>query len=403
MNIGIISDGIATTTGFAHVTRHIAAEMARRGWRLFQVAGLDTPPFCDSAPYRAAGITPYFPAGATDALGLGTIGQVLEREHPDALLLVCDPGTAGQWFTTLSARKYGDIPTVYYGPVEGAPILPAYAAAFREATQAFTITQWSADQLKIGFGLDIPWVYHGVDPTVFHPARPGQRQELRRRFGWEDRFVVMYVARNAGRKGLDRLIKAAAVARESVPNLHLYLHTAPLDTRTFGGTLGGMDLGWFGHLYGTSDITDYPAITQGDRGTAQRELADRYRAADLYVSTSAVEGFGLPLVEAMASGLPVVVPADNGNQMEVCGDAPILYLGPADWGTWFNGAQLAHVAPGMVAAAITRIATESDKSGYTTARDAGIERAKAFSWGRMSRTIADAVAAVAVGEPVAVG
>lgn len=403
LNIGIISDGIRLTTGFANVTRRIAAEMHARGWRLFQIAALDTPPFCDSAPYADLGVRPYFPSGSTDPLGMSVAPAVLGKEQPDAILLVCDPATAAGWLALLRSRGFGDIPTVYYGPVEGSPILPLYGSAFRDATAAFTITRWSSERLREEFGLSVPWVYHGVSEN-FTPARPGQRQELRRRMGWDDRFVVMYCARNTARKGIDRLIKAAQLAREHVPNLRVYLHTAAHDERTLGGALGGMDLAWLAGCYGVADCIEFAPMRSGDQGVEEYRLADRYRAADLYVSTSTVEGFGLPLAEAMASGLPVVCPADGGNQQEVVGEAALALMEPADWGTWFNGAQLAHVTPETVASVIATIATNSDKlpaGAVAGALQQGIARARAFDWNVMSHTIADAVAAVAEGKPAA--
>lgn len=400
-NIGIISDGIRLTTGFANVARRIAAEMHTRGWRLFQIASLDTPPFCDSAAYAPLGVQPYFPAGGSaDPLGMSVAAAVLGKEQPDALLLVCDPATAAGWLALLRSRGFGDIPTVYYGPVEGSPVLPLYGSAFRDATAAFTITRWSSERLREEFGLSVPWVYHGVGEN-FTPARPGQRQELRRRMGWDDRFVVMYCARNTARKGIDRLIKAAQLAREHVPNLRVYLHTAAHDERTLGGALGGMDLAWLAGCYGVADIIEFAPMRSGDQGVEEYRLADRYRAADLYVSTSTVEGFGLPLAEAMASGLPVVCPADGGNQQEVVGEAALALMEPADWGTWFNGAQLAHVTPEMVASVIVHIATKMDKLPYTKAQQQGIARARAFDWNATCRTIANAVAAVADGKPAA--
>ena len=85
-------------------------------------------------------------------------------------------------------------------------------------------------------------------------------------------------------------------------------------------------------------------------------LADLYRGATCLVQTSVFEGFGLPVLEAMASGTPVVAVREPGVE-EVAGDAAVL------------------VAEGEVADGIGRALAERERLAV-----AGIERAKQFSW-----------------------
>ena len=90
------------------------------------------------------------------------------------------------------------------------------------------------------------------------------------------------------------------------------------------------------------------------------ELAGLYRGAAALVLPSRYEGFGLPVLEAMASGLPVVA-ADEPALREVAGDAAVY-------------------SDGDLAAAI-RIAL-ADRDRLVAA---GLERAKAFSWDETAR------------------
>jgi glycosyltransferase involved in cell wall biosynthesis len=93
-------------------------------------------------------------------------------------------------------------------------------------------------------------------------------------------------------------------------------------------------------------------------------LADEYRAADVFVYPSIYEGFGLPVVEAMACGVPVVT-STGGSLPEVAGDAALI-VDPYD-------------VAGL-ADAILRIA--SDRRLAMGLRIRGIARAASFSWDR---------------------
>ena len=94
----------------------------------------------------------------------------------------------------------------------------------------------------------------------------------------------------------------------------------------------------------------------------QEELARLYRAADALVLPSRYEGFGMPVLEAMASGTPVVC-SDDEALREVAGDAGIY----------------GELAPGIRRAL-------ADRDRYARA---GIERARAFTWDAAARRTVD--------------
>jgi glycosyltransferase involved in cell wall biosynthesis len=100
------------------------------------------------------------------------------------------------------------------------------------------------------------------------------------------------------------------------------------------------------------------------------ELVELYRGAEALVLPSRYEGFGLPVVEAMACGTPVVV-ADEPTLREIAGDAAV------------------YACPGELAAAI-RLALD-DRERFVRA---GLERARLFSWDETARRTVDVYRAV---------
>src|SRR5262249_53337627 len=95
------------------------------------------------------------------------------------------------------------------------------------------------------------------------------------------------------------------------------------------------------------------------------ELAELYRGAEALLLPSRYEGFGFPVLEAMASGTPVVA-SDEPAMREVAGDAAV-FAGPDGFG--------AAVAPAL-----------ADRDRLAAA---GLERAKAFSWDAAARATVD--------------
>lgn len=137
---------------------------------------------------------------------------------------------------------------------------------------------------------------------------------------WE--FVFLSVGRNGNRKQTPRLIEAFAMMLDGIPaeDRHKYgliLHTGdPTNLRGLGGwNLPQMvsEMGLEGNIT-FSDISSNPI-----HGLTREQMTKLYQVADCHVSATAGEGFGLPTIEAMACGLPVILP-DNSTARELIGE-----------------------------------------------------------------------------------
>jgi glycosyltransferase involved in cell wall biosynthesis len=106
-------------------------------------------------------------------------------------------------------------------------------------------------------------------------------------------------------------------------------------------------------------------------GPGDTLLRDLYRGALALCVPSYYEGFGLPLLEAMACGTPVV--ASNASSLPEVGADAALYASPHDVEAWVD--------------ALRRIA--SDTPLRERLRDAGLQRVSAFSWDESARRHAE--------------
>jgi glycosyltransferase involved in cell wall biosynthesis len=134
----------------------------------------------------------------------------------------------------------------------------------------------------------------GVDLERFRPG-PDDGSVLRRH-GLDGRRVVLFVGRLAGNKRADLLVEALALVRPQVPDAALLLVGDQAGNPAFAEVADRLRtradaLGIGEAVRFAGSVEDVPAY---------------YRVASVYASASLHEGFGVPLVEAMASGLPVV-------------------------------------------------------------------------------------------------
>jgi glycosyltransferase involved in cell wall biosynthesis len=193
-------------------------------------------------------------------------------------------------------------------------------------------------------------IYEGVNPR-FRLASPEAIAAVRARYGLPEHFIL-YVGTIEPRKNLTALLEA----------FHHLLATHDLRL-VFVGKKGWLYEGFFRRLreLGLEDRVIFTGYVPDE------DLPAIYSAADLFVFPSLYEGFGLPVLEAMACGTPVVC-SNTSSLPEVAGDAALL-VDPAD--------------VRALAGAMERVLTDETLRADLQAR--GLEQARRFSWARAAQ------------------
>lgn len=198
-------------------------------------------------------------------------------------------------------------------------------------------------------------VPNGVDAEM-RPLSPEQVQAFRVKKGLPER-IILFVGTLEPRKNIPNLLEAySLLRRESRVDHHLVI-------------VGGK--GWYfdeieetSAQLGLGDEVIFPGFVP------QAELPYWYNAADLFVFPSLYEGFGLPPLEAMACGTPVIV-STSSSLPEVVGDAGLL-VDARD--------------PRSLAEAMRSVA--EDRGRREQLALAGLGRARTFSWHETARQTA---------------
>lgn len=246
-------------------------------------------------------------------------------------------------------------PDLYYDhPVQRYLHLMLIQRATRVGDRFISISEFSKDQLVRRFGVDpskVLVVYLGIEEKFARIEEDRVLRKLKEKYGLPSRYILT-MGSTEPRKNLVAAVKAYSrfpqKLRQEVGLVVIgrpwrgraispFLSTLPLTEAEAGGIV----------LLGYVEDDDLPGL---------------YSAADVFLYPSLYEGFGLPPLEAMACGTPVVC-SNTTSLPEVIGEAGIL-VDPND--------------PGAMAEQLVRLLT--DRSAREALAAKGLAHAKRFSW-----------------------
>lgn len=188
-------------------------------------------------------------------------------------------------------------PFKYVGimPVEADPLCASWAMALLMMDKQFIISQFGTDEChKVGItsAVHLPI---GIDTTAWKVADPEDREKFRSGLGFTDKtYAVLTVADNQERKNLAAGMEAFAKFSVDKPDAKYVLVTRE-----------HLPIGWRLRDYAAElGIADKLVIIE--RGIPFIDLWAVFCACDVFVLPSKAEGLGMPLLEAMAVGLPCI-------------------------------------------------------------------------------------------------
>jgi glycosyltransferase involved in cell wall biosynthesis len=293
-------------------------------------------------------------------------GQVWPNWHADAVLLVGDPEAVRLRLIDCGSGIAAK-PVYNYVPIEGTGIPRSWDVIWRY-TRPVAMSRFGQEQLESLLGRPVPMIPHGAS-DAFHPVtatRPGHyrgkaiqsKDAAKDAFGLRGRTVILRLDRHIYRKNYAAFFRVMRPVLAAHPEVVCVIHARAQDEY---GSLYDLISREPGAVNTDPDDTaswshpQYLLTGMHDtfRGLSDVDLNVLYNAADLLVSPTMAEGFGLTLLEALACGVPVVS-TDYSAITEVVGPGGVL-IPPAAFVTNQYAHEWALVDEPAMSAAVERL------------------------------------------------
>jgi len=256
------------------------------------------------------------------------------------------PSTQAKLVTTihdLTFLKFPDSHTSYLRAVH-----KRHLKKVKKHADAIIAVSQSTKKDLIDYGFDaskIKVVYEAASPIFKPQTNLTKIKAVKEKYNIKNKYILS-VGTQEPRKNLHRLIKAFSLLTEQNPKLQLVI-------------VG--KFGWGDQIRPRSNVKLLGFVSDED-------LALLYSAAKFFVYPSLYEGFGLPVLEAMACGCPVIT--SNTSSLPEVGGSVALYVNPKKTHDIFKAMQM------LIKASPSKLKTIKQKS---------LDKAKQFSWHKTAK------------------
>jgi len=337
----VMTDSPKIDTGFGRVGREVWSYLSSTGKYEVNAIGWFHQESNREVPYPIFSTKKNPKGGITqeDKYAAQSLPEYVEKLKPDLVWTLGD-----MWMIdhTKNLKDTSDFKWIGYFPIDGQPAPSKWGPVVDSMDYAVAYGAYGMEVIKQRAPeANLSYIYHGVDTKLFRPAPKEKREEFKERLlGIKGKKVIGIVARNQPRKAFDSLFKmfyyvvngewykceeCGGITTSIFDNVKrkaskpekcrkcfsknlkkgkprdtiLYLHCAPQDC---GWELLDLqdDFGLKGKIIFNPDL-------KIGRGAEESTLAALYNAIDIFTLPTRGEGFGLPVLEAMSSGRPIVV------------------------------------------------------------------------------------------------
>jgi glycosyltransferase involved in cell wall biosynthesis len=288
----LVSDLDLHGSGYLNIAIALSSELHARG-RNLTVLGIGYDGAEHSWPFQIIPVDPNAAWQGVSAMvnNFDALGQKGQHEAIEAIVIALDIPHHQQGLRLVNGRW----PYIGIFPVESGPVRRSWAAIVASMSSRLVISEFGKGALRDA-GITAEHLRVGVDMEAWRPPRPEERASMRKALDFgDDVFHVLTVADNQERKNLSAAAEAISI-----------LVGRGIKVRWSVVTRVNAFVGWnLDDL--AADFAIQDSMLKYERGIAHDRLWLLHATSDAFLLTSKAEGCCLPVLEAMASRLPIVV------------------------------------------------------------------------------------------------